>query len=120
MLNSLKTKAAHLITGIKAEDRAQEFLSAHGLSLICKNYRCKQGELDLIMSDRNSLVIVEVRYRKSDTYGSALESITASKQAKIIAATQHYLATQKTDCPLRFDVIAISGSGQMDWIKNAF
>ncbi len=72
------------------------------------------------MRDRQSLVIVEVRYRKSNVYGSALESVTASKQAKIIAATQHYLSTLRADSPLRFDVVAISGNGDINWIKNAF
>jgi len=65
-------------------------------------------------------VIVEVRYRKSEVYGSALESITASKQAKIIAATQHYMSKLRSDCPLHFDVVAISGNGSINWIKNAF
>ena len=120
MLDSLKAKATHLLRGKNAEDQAHDFLFKHGLKLACRNYRCKQGELDLVMHDQQSLVIVEVRYRKSDTYGSALESVTASKQARIIAATQHYLSTQKLDCPLRFDVVAISGDGDILWVKNAF
>lgn len=120
MLGILKTKAAHLLRGKSAEDQAHDFLIAKGLIPVHRNYRCKQGELDLVMRDQQALVIVEVRYRKSDTYGSALESITASKQARIIAATHHYLATQKFDCPLRFDVIAISGNDKINWVKNAF
>ncbi len=120
MLGSFKTKAAHLLRGKSAEDQAHDFLCNQGLKAVCRNYRCKQGELDLVMRDQQTLVIVEVRYRKSDTYGSALESITASKQGRILNATQHYLNTQKGDCPLRFDVIAISGNGEINWIKNAF
>jgi putative endonuclease len=120
MLGLLKSKAAHLIRGKHAEDQALDFLFKQGLTLVCRNYRCKQGELDLVMRDKQALVIIEVRYRKSDIYGSALESITTSKQARIIAATHHYLATQKADCPLRFDVIAISGKDEINWIKNAF
>jgi putative endonuclease len=120
VLGSLKSKAAHLLRGKSAEDQAHDFLFGQGLKLACRNYRCKQGELDLVMRDQQTLVIVEVRYRKSNTYGSALESITASKQARIIAATQHYLSTQKLDCPLRFDVVAMSGNGEINWIKDAF
>jgi putative endonuclease len=116
----LKVKAAHLLRGKTAEDQALDFLTAEGLMLVCRNYRCKQGELDLIMRDQHTLVIVEVRYRKSDIYGSALESVTFSKQAKIIAASQHYLSTVRADCPLRFDVVAISGDDGINWIKNAF
>ncbi len=122
MFDILKTKAAHLARGKSAEDRAHDFLIGQGLSSVARNYRCKQGELDLIMRDRQSLVIVEVRYRKSDVYGSALESITLSKQNRIIAATQHYLASaaKLSDSPLRFDVVALSGNGDINWIKNAF
>jgi putative endonuclease len=120
VFDSLKTKAAHLIRGKTAEDQALDFLINKGLIPVARNYRCKQGELDLIMRDRNSLVVIEVRYRKSDVYGSAMESITPSKQAKIIAATQHYLSTLTADTPLRFDVIAISGKNSINWIKNAF
>jgi putative endonuclease len=119
-MTGLLAKATHLLRGKHAEDQAQNFLSSKGLTLICRNYRCKQGELDLIMRDRKTLVVIEVRYRKSDTYGSALESITRSKQACISAATQHYLMTHPEDCPLRFDVIAITGNGEITWIQNAF
>jgi putative endonuclease len=120
VLNAIKAKAAHLLRGASAEDQAQDYLVGKGLKLVCRNYRCKHGELDLVMRDQQSLVIVEVRYRKSDVYGSALESVTANKQAKIIAATQHYLSTIRADSPLRFDVVAISGNGDINWIKNAF
>src|SRR5690606_40598126 len=65
-------------------------------------FRCKQGELDLIMLDKQTLVIIEVRFRKTDKYGSALESVTQKKQSRIIAATHLYLSINKTDKPIRF------------------
>ncbi|CAG7857220.1 hypothetical protein MCAMS1_01968 [biofilm metagenome] len=120
MLTTLKAKAAHLLRGKSAEDQAYAYLIHQGLQPVCRNYRCRQGELDLVMRDGQTLVIVEVRYRKSNTYGSASESITPVKQNKIIAATQHYLSTTCTDCAMRFDVVALSGDGKIDWIKNAF
>ena len=120
MLSKITQKAAHLLRGKSAEDQAHDFLVGKGFTPVCRNYRCKQGELDLVMRDQQALVIVEVRYRKSDTHGSALESVTHSKQARIIAATHHYLSTQTGSCPLRFDVVAISGDGNINWIKNAF
>jgi putative endonuclease len=120
LFTKLKEKAAHLIRGESAEEQAHRFLIDKGLKPVCRNFRCKQGELDLIMTDKQTLVIVEVRFRKTDKYGSAAESITRAKQSKIIAATHVYLASQKTDCPIRFDVIAISGNGTIDWIRNAF
>lgn len=120
MFGPLKAKAAHLLSGKSAENKAYDYLITQGLQPVLRNYRCKSGELDLVMRDGYSLVIVEVRYRKSDAYGSAKESVTPDKQKKIIAATQHYLSTARLESPLRFDVVAISGNGAIDWVKNAF
>ena len=120
LFTELKAKAAHLIRGESAEEQAHKFLIKKGLKPVCRNYRCKQGELDLIMTDHQTLVIIEVRYRKTDQYGSALESVTRTKQSRIIAATHSYLSSQKADRPIRFDVVAISGNGNVEWIQNAF
>lgn len=120
MLGTLKTKTAHLLRGKSAEDQAYAYLMQQGLQPVCRNYRCKHGELDLVMREGRALVIVEVRYRKNSAYGSASESVTAAKQSKLIAAAQHYLLTHRDDCPVRFDVVAMSGDGKIDWIKNAF
>lgn len=121
MLTTIKTKALHLLRGQNAEDNAHHFLLDQGLILVSRNFRCKQGEIDLIMKDKNhTLVFIEVRFRNNDKYGSAAESITKTKQNRIITATQVFLSTSKFDCPIRFDVIAISGNGTINWIKNAF
>lgn len=125
LFTKLTTKAAHLMRGESAEEQAHKFLINKGLKPVCRNFRCKQGELDLVMTDGQTLVIIEVRFRKTDQYGSAVESVTRTKQSRIIAATQFYLSSQsnlsqKVDRPIRFDVVAISGNGNIDWIKNAF
>jgi putative endonuclease len=120
LFTKLKAKAAHLVRGESAEEQAHNFLVGKGLKPVSRNFRCKQGELDLIMTDRQTLVIIEVRFRKTDKYGSAAESITRAKQSRIIAATHIYLASHKTDGPIRFDVVALSGNGNIDWIQNAF
>lgn len=106
--------------GTQYEDLALKFLLGQGLKLITRNYRCKCGELDLLMEEKGALVIVEVRYRKSNRYGSALESVTKTKQTRIIAATKHYIVTHKIDQPIRFDVLAITGESRPEWVKNAF
>ena len=118
LFTQLKTKAAHLVRGESAEQQACHYLQKQGLTLIERNFRCKQGELDLIMQDKQTLVIIEVRYRK--TQQSALESITRAKQSRIIAATQIYLSQHKTNTAIRFDVLTLSEDGQCNWIKNAF
>lgn len=66
-------------TGSQAEQLALNYLQQQGLTLITQNYHSRRGEIDLIMLDENTLVFVEVRYRKSAAYGSALESVNSQK-----------------------------------------
>jgi len=114
-------KPAHLLRGDQAEQQALAYLQKQGLKLEARNFRCKQGELDLVMREGSTLVIVEVRFRQSEQFGGALASVTRQKQARIVAATQHYVIINgKTDAAIRFDVVAITGNGGIDWIKNAF
>lgn len=120
LFSELKTKAAHLLRGESAAQQAFDFLLKKGLKPVTRNFHCKQGELDLIMTDKETLVIIEVRFRQTDKYGSAAERVTRSKQLRLIAATQVYLSTQKINPLIRFDVVALSGNGNIDWIQNAF
>jgi len=107
--------------GDNAEQQARTYLQQQGLTWVCSNFRCKLGELDLVMKDGAALVIVEVRFRKSEQFGGALASITKQKQSRIIAATQHYVIINRlSQSAMRFDVVAISGDGRINWIKNAF
>lgn len=108
-------------TGDAAEDQAVSYLSAKGLRAISRNYRCKFGEIDLIAEEGDTLVFVEVRYRKNDYFGSALESVTVKKQRKIITTARYYLAEKKLgeSRPIRFDVVGIT-ENETQWIKNAF
>ena len=113
-----------LTTGQQAELWASEYLQQHGLVLITKNYHCRRGEIDLVMQDGQSLVFVEVRYRKSARFGSALESVDRKKQAKLIFTAEHYLV-QNTQpfSAYRFDVIAITPEQNkpvITWVKDAF
>jgi putative endonuclease len=116
-----KPKAAHLQSGEHAEQLALSYLQNQGLRWLCSNYRCKVGELDLVMQEDAVVVIVEVRYRKSEKYGGALQSITWRKQQRIVAATQHFvILNQLNHARIRFDVVAISAEHRIEWIKNAF
>lgn len=124
---TLLEKAQHLLTGESAEQDACKFLIKNKLKLITKNYRCKFGEIDIIMLDEQSLVFVEVRYRNNSQYGSGAESITISKQKKLIKAASHYLQQNKKTSryAARFDVISMSADtsskeSKIDWIKDAF
>lgn len=108
------------LIGKKAEDIACRFLIKNGLTLITRNYHCRYGEIDLIMQDGDNLVFVEVRYRNSDKFGSAIESVSHAKQRKLVFAANHYLHAYPTSLAMRFDVIAISGHQETEWITNAF
>lgn len=121
-MNSLKIKPAHLQRGENAEKQACDFLISQGLTVIERNFRCYYGEIDLIMKDDKTLVFVEVRYRKNAKFGSALESVTRSKQQKLISAAEIYLNTLQNEelMPMRFDVVGILGDGELQWVKNAF
>lgn len=116
---------AKALLGERAEREAETFLIAQGLQLRERNYRCKLGELDLVMSDQNACVFVEVRYRKQLRFGSPAETVNYGKQARLQKAAQHYLQSKGLldKVPCRFDVISIAGSPggrEIDWIKNAF
>lgn len=115
-----KCRPYHLIRGEQSEQLACNYLLQQGLRQIDHNFRCQYGELDLIMQEMNTLVIVEVRFRKSNKYGGALESITKKKQSRIIATTQYYLIKNNLSCAVRFDVILVSNDMKINWIKNAF
>ncbi len=106
--------------GQSAEARAEAFLAARGLTLVARNWRCRFGEIDLIMQDGATRVFVEVRLRSRSDYGSAAASVTAAKQRRLLAAARQHLATLATVPPCRFDVVAITGDAAPDWIKNAF
>lgn len=107
-------------TGQQAEQQALEYLGKQGLKLITQNYHSRRGEIDLIMEDENTLVFVEVRYRKSAKYGSALESVNNQKQARIIHTAEHYLQQHPSKhSAYRFDVVAINPNN-IDWVKDAF
>lgn len=114
----------HLAAGRRAEEEALVYLKNQGLTLVERNYRCRMGEIDLIMEEGNRLVFVEVRYRADPRYGSALESVQGRKRARLIAAATHYLTIGRLfDRPTRFDVIGLSPAGaqlSLQWVKDAF
>ncbi|MBB6094884.1 putative endonuclease [Povalibacter uvarum] len=107
--------------GNSGEDAALDYLKQHGLTLVTRNYRCRAGEIDLVMLQGGVLVLIEVRYRESAAFGGAAASVTWRKQKRIIIAARHLLA-YRADLrryPARFDVVAVEGT-KIEWIRNAF
>ena len=109
--------------GTAAEELARRYLETRGLTLVARNFRCRVGELDLIMRDGDQLVFVEVRSRRHDRFGTPAESVTRTKQQRLLRAAAVYLQRQHLDLPCRFDVLASlhpDSEPQMEWIRDAF
>lgn len=113
-------------TGRQAEQTACDFLQAQGMALLEKNYFCPQGEIDLIMNDNNTIVFVEVRFRRNTQYGTGAETVDRHKQSKLVATAAHYLQKNPKAAknPCRFDVISLTANNsdgqKLEWIPDAF
>ncbi len=119
------SKTAQQQTGQLAEAEACEYLQQQGLHLLERNYHCRHGELDLIMTDGKSTVFIEVRYRSNTDFGSGAETVNRRKQQKLIATASYYLQNnrQLAQQPARFDVISMTQATNrfsIDWIQDAF
>lgn len=109
--------------GFAVEEKVQAYLVAQGLRWIESNYRCRMGEIDLIMCDQQYLIFVEVRARRSNQFGGALASVTYQKRHKLMRTAQWYLMQKKLTAHafVRFDIVSVEGNTQqMTWHQNAF
>lgn len=111
--------------GVAGESAALQHLQRNGLKLLERNYRCRGGEIDLIMLDGRTLALIEVRYRTASRFGGAAASVTWRKQRRIIAASRHLILCRPDlrHYPARFDVVAVSPTADglhVDWIRAAF
>ncbi len=110
-------------TGAQAEQTAARYLQRQGLRLLHSNYRCRFGEIDLVLKDGVTLVFAEVRLRSRNDFGGAAASIDARKQNRLILTAQHYLANVSPTPPCRFDAVlltTVEGDEGVVWLKNAF
>lgn len=116
--------------GNAGEDMAVRFLINEGHEIICKNYRLRDCEIDIISKEKAStdifgineyIVFTEVKLRKDINLGSPYEAVGMTKQRKISKAALHFLHSKgfSTDTPVRFDIISITGC-EIQWIKNAY
>lgn len=109
------------LVGNEYESRAAEYLQAQGVTILCRNYRKRRGEIDLIGRDGEYLVFFEVKERSGNGSGYAAEAVTGSKRRTICAVSLYYLKEKgyAPDTPVRYDVIAVDGD-VVTWIRNAF
>ena len=109
--------------GFEYEKIAKEYLEENGLIYVTRNYYSKFGEIDLIFWEEmtETLIFVEVKYRKNDNHGNALEMVTKSKQKKIICTSNVYIFKNQWNKNIRYDIVGIDGfSKNINWVKNAF
>ncbi|MBW1695303.1 MAG: YraN family protein [Deltaproteobacteria bacterium] len=108
----------------ESESDAVRFLKKRGYKILEQNYRNRIGEIDIIAKDKNTIVFVEVKARKSRYYGDAKWAVNSRKQRKISMVALYYLkATKQTQAKARFDVVTIheeKEEPQIEIIKNAF
>ena len=112
-------------TGSHWERAAESYLRTQGLKLLQRNFSSRFGEIDLIMRDGQTVVFVEVKYRKSNEHGSGADAVTFHKQERISRTAAWYLVKNphRAESICRFDVISIDPGENdqgIDWIKNAF
>lgn len=111
--------------GAAAEDAACARLESEGLRTLARNVNYRFGELDLVMRDGDTVVFVEVRYRRDERFGGAVGSVDFRKRRRIVLAARAWLASQRAlaDAPCRFDVVTVQTADDRlacDWIRAAF
>jgi putative endonuclease len=115
-----------LTVGREAERRARSFLNKQGLTDVAQNFRCRLGEIDLILRDGSCVVFAEVRYRSGRRLTRSALTVDARKQKKIMLAAALFLSQrpQLANSPVRFDVVGIDTvpgcDDSIDWIRDAF
>ncbi len=103
-----------------------DYARSLGAVPVACNFRCRQGEIDLILKDGGYLVFAEVKYRANDQHGQAIEAIGPKKRQTICRVSRFYLQMRRMpeDTPVRYDVFAIDGdrigTEQIRWVKDAF
>lgn len=107
--------------GGEYEKRAAEYLKEQGYEILQMNYRCRQGEIDIVAKEGGYLVFVEVKYRSDSGCGMPQEAVSSSKQRVISRVAEYYCLTHchSMEIPCRFDVVAVLGE-EIRLFRNAF
>ena len=118
----METKAL----GDFGEERAARYLRRRGYRIVERNFRCRQGEIDIIAERRGFLVFVEVKLRRDERFAEAREFVNAAKQRRILTAAQLWLAQHESELQPRFDVIEVyapageKGPLRIEHLEDAF
>lgn len=114
-----------ILLGTRGEDLAADYLTGTGLVVLSRNWRCREGELDLVATDRERLIVCEVKTRSGTGYGEPSEAVTAVKAARIRRITASWLRAHRVGwCEIRFDVLAVlwppDGPITVEHLRGAF
>jgi len=124
LLHSSSMSRSRVILGKTGEDLACRELERRGYAILARRYRCREGELDVIARDGIALVFVEVKARHDEAFGPAASAVNGLKQRTMARVAMHYVSRHRlSDCPCRFDVVAIQfGEGEpaIEVFQNAF
>lgn len=123
-----RPETARQASGRRGEQAARALLERRGLRCVAANWRCRGGELDLVMLDGDILVFVEVRARRPANLVSPFESVDAAKRRKLVRAARLWLAMHPAHAhrPARFDIVAVTladtppAADACEWLQNAF
>ncbi|MCL2364175.1 MAG: YraN family protein [Defluviitaleaceae bacterium] len=122
--NASDNRPTKYAVGMDGQQAAEAFLCEKGMNILARNYRIRTGEVDLIAQDGSYLVFIEVKTRKSNTYGQGRESVTRHKQQQIMRTAMFYATKNKQiDRDMRFDVVEVVMIGnriEIEHIENAF
>ena len=108
------------------EEQAARYLRRKGYRIVERNFRCRQGEIDIIARRRDVLAFVEVKLRKNERFAEAREFVTSAKQQRVMTAASLYLASHESEAQPRFDVIEVyapqgeDGPVKVNHIEKAF
>lgn len=106
-------------TGTAFEEIAANYLRKKGIRIIDMNYRISGGEIDLIGEDKENIIFIEVKYRKTASYGEPWEAVSSHKQKKICNVARQYCYSKRIRKQVRYDIISICGD-EILWFQNAF
>jgi putative endonuclease len=110
--------------GKSGEDLAARFLAENGFTILARNYRYERAEIDIVAEEGEELVFVEVKTRRSRSYGAPEEAVTEEKQEQIRSAAEGYLYQHDVDDrPCRFDIVAVEvkdGMAEIRHLRDAF
>lgn len=105
--------------GTAYEKIAADYLRKQGIKIKEMNYRIAQGEVDIIGEDKENIIFIEVKYRKTASYGQPWEAVSGNKQKKICNVARQYCYSKRIKKQVRYDIVSICGE-EILWFQNAF